>query len=616
MRVSIYARYSSENQRQESLEDQIASCTRYAREHAYMVLDAHVYTDRARSGASHERDGLKALLAAAERRLFDVVLVDDLSRLARDNTYMLNALAALAYWDVRLVSVADRLDTADEAATIGFQLRGIFNELMLKDLSKRTFRGQLGQKERGFYVGERTYGYRSEPKGEVRIDKRGHPRPEGYGMRIEPSEAAIVRRIFEDFVAGVPAYRIVVRLNQEGVPHPKAGAAGWGPSTVHRILRNEKYIGTWTWNRTGTRRDPRSGRTRTVDKPKSEHVVRKDESLRIVSQEIWDAARARCQQVQEVWPGGKRRGFSDQQGSRSEAYPKHLLDGMLFCHCCHRRVTLVSGTRSGSYGCDGSRRRVCDNRLTVRRRKAERIFFAALTDRLLEPGVVRYALKRVADELKRLAGDVSARVAGKEAELAKARQRLDRLVELVAEGHAADSGAIGRAIAQEETRISTLEPEIAALRRGDDRPFAVPSEARTPAGPGRLGEHERVDLGVGERRRVLPLGPHRDCELVAGCAASTGDPVLGGDCGTMISLEIASWPSRTRAGEIEEPSETGQRRSPSARQARAPSFGVGARRGPRPSCCASRPAGTTVEATASPQRRPSRRSRTDAPRQA
>ncbi len=149
---------------------------------------------------------------------------------------------------------------------------------------------------------------------------------------------------------------------------------------------------------------------------------------------------------------------------------------MLFCHCCHRRVTLVSGTRSGSYGCDGARRRICDNRLTVRRRKVERIFFAALTERLLEPGVVRYALKRVADELKRLAGEVSVRLAGKEAELAKARQRLDRLVALVAEGHAADSGAVGRAIAQEETRVSTLEPEIAALRRGDDRPFEVPSE--------------------------------------------------------------------------------------------------------------------------------------------
>ncbi len=255
MRASIYARYSSENQRQESLEDQIASCNRYARKHDHMVLDEHVYTDRARSGTSHERDGLKALLAAAARRLFDVVLVDDLSRLARDNTFMLNALAELGYWDVRLVSVTDHLDTADEAATLGFQLRGIFNELAVRDLAKRTHRGQRGQVERGFYVGERTYGYRSEPRGEVRIDKHGRPRPEGFGMRIEPSEAAVVRRIFEEFAGGIPAYRIVVRLNQEGVPHPKAGTSGWGPSTVHRILRNEKYTGTWRWNRTGTRRD-------------------------------------------------------------------------------------------------------------------------------------------------------------------------------------------------------------------------------------------------------------------------------------------------------------------------------------------------------------------------
>ena len=177
MRASIYARYSSDNQRQESIEDQIASCTRYAVQHAFDVLPEHVYSDRARSGASHEREGLTALLAAARAQLIDVVLVDDLSRLARDNTFMLNALADLRYWDVRLVSVADRLDTADDDATLGIQLRGIFNELSLKDLGKKTFRGQLGQKERGSYVGERTYGYRSEPMGEVHIDKRGRPRP-------------------------------------------------------------------------------------------------------------------------------------------------------------------------------------------------------------------------------------------------------------------------------------------------------------------------------------------------------------------------------------------------------------------------------------------------------
>jgi len=64
-------------------------------------------------------------------------------------------------------------------ATLGIRVRGIFNELQLLDLRKKTLRGQLGQKSRGFFVGERTFGYRSVPVGDVRMDKKGRPRPDG-----------------------------------------------------------------------------------------------------------------------------------------------------------------------------------------------------------------------------------------------------------------------------------------------------------------------------------------------------------------------------------------------------------------------------------------------------
>jgi DNA invertase Pin-like site-specific DNA recombinase len=99
------------------------------------------------------------LLAAAQGRQFDLVLVDDLSRLARDNYLMLSVLAELHFEGVRVVSVADGLDSNDEEATLGIQIRGIFNELQLRDLKKKTLRGQIGQKQRGFSVGERTFGY-------------------------------------------------------------------------------------------------------------------------------------------------------------------------------------------------------------------------------------------------------------------------------------------------------------------------------------------------------------------------------------------------------------------------------------------------------------------------
>src|SRR3989337_838597 len=119
MRAAIYARYSSENQRPESIEDQISACRRLAAQREFTVLDDHLYRDQAQSGARRDRHGLASLLAAAQERQFDLVLVDDLSRLARDNYLMLSVLAELHFEGVRVVSVADGLDSNDERSEEG-----------------------------------------------------------------------------------------------------------------------------------------------------------------------------------------------------------------------------------------------------------------------------------------------------------------------------------------------------------------------------------------------------------------------------------------------------------------------------------------------------------------
>jgi DNA invertase Pin-like site-specific DNA recombinase len=109
MKADIYARYSSENQRPESIEDQIASCRRLAAARGYSVEDEHIYTDVAASGAREDRAGLVSLRRAASERSFDVALVDDLSRLARNTLLLLSVLEELRFHGVRVVSVADGL---------------------------------------------------------------------------------------------------------------------------------------------------------------------------------------------------------------------------------------------------------------------------------------------------------------------------------------------------------------------------------------------------------------------------------------------------------------------------------------------------------------------------
>src|SRR5262252_3429051 len=238
MKVAIYARYSSENQRPESIEDQIRGCQELAAARGYSVDPAHIYRDEAKSGALRDRPGLEALCAAARSHEFEAVLVDDLSRLSRDNHFLLTLYAEFRFNGVRIISRADSLDSDDQHSKLGFQMRGIVNELYLDDLREKTLRGQKGQKARGFVVGESTYGYRSVPVGNMRVDRRGRPRPDGYRMVIEPPEADVVLRIFRAFSDGTSIKALVKGLNLEQVPGRRKLYKPWSASTVSRILKN------------------------------------------------------------------------------------------------------------------------------------------------------------------------------------------------------------------------------------------------------------------------------------------------------------------------------------------------------------------------------------------
>ena len=158
-------------------------------------------------------------------------------------------------------------------------------------------------------------------------------------MRVAPAEAEVVLRIFREAAEGIPFTRITKRLNADHVPGRIRSAGGWTVGSVRRTLENAKYRGHWVWNKRGNRRDRRTGRRRYVDKPESEWVVRDDEALRIVPQELWDRVAERLREIQKVWPGGKGRGFGPGQRSRVHAYPAVpplRRDGLRLLRPCHR----------------------------------------------------------------------------------------------------------------------------------------------------------------------------------------------------------------------------------------------------------------------------------------
>ncbi len=140
---------------------------------------------------------------------------------------MPSVIAELHFEGARVVSVADGLDSEDEEATLGIQIRGIFNELQLRDLEKKTLRGPMGQKERGFSAGERTFGYRSVPVGTIRMDKSGPatwPAPHSTLWRcsepLRPSTARKTVRVLCDHGRGCGRGRGRGRSARRAIPRP------------------------------------------------------------------------------------------------------------------------------------------------------------------------------------------------------------------------------------------------------------------------------------------------------------------------------------------------------------------------------------------------------------
>ncbi len=173
---------------------------------------------------------------------------------------MLTLVLKFDYHQIKLISVSDGIVTGDENSKLGIHIRGFINELYLDDLRKKTMRGLEGQKLRGFSTGEHVYGYRTEPVGELKVNKKGPAKYEGMVHKIEPEEADIVKRIYKEFISGRSACRITKKLNQDKIPTKKGYSGGWNTSTVSRILKNEKYMGLWIWRKWKNVRDPMTGR--------------------------------------------------------------------------------------------------------------------------------------------------------------------------------------------------------------------------------------------------------------------------------------------------------------------------------------------------------------------
>jgi DNA invertase Pin-like site-specific DNA recombinase len=261
MRAVIYARYSSDHQREASIEDQVEVCRRYIERQGWTVVE--VYADRALSGASRFRPAFQQMQVDAEQRRFDVILVEALDRLSRKLADIAGLHDHLSFLRVGLHTVS-----TGEITPMHVGMLGTMAQMYLKDLAEKTRRGQLGRALKGRIPGGKAYGYDVLPAG-----------PDGAGeRRINPAEAAVVQHIFALFAAGTSPRAMAKQLNAAGVPGPDG--RDWRDTTIRGqldrgtgILNNALYAGRLEWNRCSYVKDPRTGKRVARPNPREQWEV-------------------------------------------------------------------------------------------------------------------------------------------------------------------------------------------------------------------------------------------------------------------------------------------------------------------------------------------------------
>lgn len=510
MKCGVYARFSSNNQNPASIHDQIFACQRYAEGHSLEISDDHIYVDEALSGIGvQHRAGYQQLLVALSLipPPFQILLVDDLSRLSRDAAEILRLVRLLQGNGLTLISVADGIETGTKLSKLAISVKALFNELYLDDLRDRTMRGMQGRFSRGHHTGGKIFGYRSfsvlDSSG--RVDSTGQPLCLGKKLEIHPEEAQMVQSIFQWFAEGLGLRSIARRLNGPGhtgstsPPTLRSNGNWWSSSGVRIILKNEKYRGQWVWGRRAFIKDHVTGKRRARIRPASEWQVEEFPHLRIVSDDLWDQVYHRFRRLAEVYPNRTPHGRLSGKAMGAPSPRTTLFSGILRCGICGGGLVVVSGgtkNPGGRYGCGFHRDKgneACRNNLTVKITTVESTLVGMIKEKVFHPEALRYLAKAVNHHLERFQNVKD-----------QHRQQIERELESVDKeikniGKAILAGVVGETTAallhERETRRKALLQQLVDIQTSHNSPLLHLDEKAITAQLNQLAEVLNQDPG-------------------------------------------------------------------------------------------------------------------------
>lgn len=382
MKAVIYARYSSDNQREESIEGQLRECMAFAERKGYTVIKS--YADRALSGKrADNRPEFQQMISDSSRGEFDVIIVWKIDRFSRDKYDSVIYKSKLNKNGVSVISATEPIDNSPEGKLMESIFEG-FSEYYVKDLELKTSRGMTENALKGtFNGGTVTFGYA--------IDKNKR-------FKKDPVTAPIVTDIFQRYAQGEAIRSIVDELNEKGITN---NGKKFTYHFINWLLKNRRYLGEYTF------RD----------------IINTEAIPPLTTPEIFE----KCQ---------KRLNANKHKAATFKAIEdKYLLTGKIFCGKCGDTLSGVSAKSKDDsvvyryYRCMSSKKRRCSMKTTAKNIVEDFAFNLAL-----EMFDNKHFVKRICDTCYAMQNKESSQLPLLKKQLKQNKKEIDNVMKAVRAG--------------------------------------------------------------------------------------------------------------------------------------------------------------------------------------
>ena len=380
----IYARYSSHNQREESIDGQLRKCRQYAKDHQIKVIAE--YCDRAISGRTDNRSEFQRMIADAQKGKFEIIIMYTLDRFARNRYDAAMYKAKLKKNGVRLVYTEQEITTEPEGIILESVLEG-----MAEYYSQNLARGvKRGMRENA-----------------LKAEITGGARPLGYkrGLNdkyeIDPATAPAIKYIFENIAAGKRQKEVVDALNRQG--YKTSRGVSFTYNSLDSILHNPRYYGLY----------------------KFKDIEVENGIPAIVTKELWE----KCQHVIK---------HSSRKSDKFKNPVNYILTGKLTCGLCGGSIVGESGTGRSKkifyyYKCINRKHTGKCKKKTIKKEVLEKLVVDVTAAEVLTPENIEKIAAR-AIVLANKDNSVSERATALRNEIKRQNDAIKRLLDLVASG--------------------------------------------------------------------------------------------------------------------------------------------------------------------------------------